>query len=87
MIICLNDILVYRKDLQSQKKCLETILQTLERHQLHAKKSKCKFACNEIEYLGHLISKNGVRTNPNKLESMVNWPIPKTIKALRGFLA
>lgn len=40
----------------------------------------------EIEYLGHLISSNGVRADPSKLDSMINWPIPRNIKSLRGFL-
>ncbi|XP_041009433.1 uncharacterized protein K02A2.6-like [Juglans microcarpa x Juglans regia] len=57
-----------------------------EHHQLYAKQSKCRFACQEIEYLGHLISKEGVRADPRKLESMVTWPIPKNLKSLRAFL-
>lgn len=36
--------------------------------------------------MGHLISKEGVKANPKKLDSMVNWPVPKNVKALRGFL-
>lgn len=39
----------------------------------------------EVEYLGQLMSGNGVKANPKKLEAMVNWPKPTTVKALRGF--
>jgi hypothetical protein len=49
-------------------------------------KSKCTFGVFEIEYLGHLISRKGVRADPSKLEAMVTWPIPQSIRALRGFL-
>ena len=41
------------------------------------------FGCLEVEYLGHLISSRGVKTDPKKIEAMVNWPIPTSVKALR----
>ena len=48
--------------------------------------SKCVFVATEVEYLGHVIFGHGVQTNPKKIEAMKEWPIPKTLKALRGFL-
>nr|GEX11636.1 retrovirus-related Pol polyprotein from transposon 297 family [Tanacetum cinerariifolium] len=52
----------------------------------YAKKSKCMFGTSKAEYLGHVISKLGVATNPKKIQAMVEWPIPRNIKELRGFL-
>jgi len=46
----------------------------------------CSFARSEVEYLGHIVSQDGVAANTSKIQTMVNWPMPKTIKALRGFL-
>ena len=43
------------------------------------------FGCTEVEYLGHIKSRVGVKINPKKISVMVQWPIPDTIKALRGF--
>jgi hypothetical protein len=65
---------------------LQTVLQVLVQHHLFAKLSKCRFAETEIEYLGHLISHHGVQVDPSKLEAMISWPLPRSIKALRGFL-
>jgi hypothetical protein len=47
---------------------------------------KCKFGVEEIEYLGHLISKKGVRADPSKFKYMINWPLPSTLKSIKGFL-
>ena len=48
--------------------------------------SKCMFACKEVRYLGHVITAEGVHTNPRKVAAMQQWPIPMDIKSLRGFL-
>jgi hypothetical protein len=50
------------------------------------KPSKCNFRVQEVEYLGHIVSHEGVKVDPNKIKAMMEWPIPKTLKNLRGFL-
>lgn len=81
-----DDILMYSKGEEEHLQHLEVTLTLLQQHDLFAKKSKCHFACIEIEYLGHIISNQGVRADPKKLQSMTSWPLPKNIKSLRGFL-
>ncbi|XP_035544639.1 uncharacterized mitochondrial protein AtMg00860-like [Juglans regia] len=56
-------------------------------HNLYANMSKCKLAMHEVDYLGHVISGCGVKANPSKIVSMVEWPIPNSLKALRHFLS
>jgi hypothetical protein len=62
------------------------VLQTLRSHQLFAKRSKCSFAKDNISYLGHIISRNGVATDAEKTQAMLVWPTPSSATELRGFL-
>ncbi|XP_077242441.1 uncharacterized protein LOC143882949 [Tasmannia lanceolata] len=55
-------------------------------HRLFVKQSKCSFRQTKLEYLEHIISRDGVTTDPAKIENMLHWPKPHSIKALRGFL-
>jgi hypothetical protein len=58
----------------------------LATHQFYAKLSKCQFGVTSVEYLGHVISHEGVRADPSKLQVMLDWPTPKNVTALRAFL-
>jgi hypothetical protein len=62
------------------------VLQPLKEKQLYAKPSTCFFGVKEVEYLGHIVSHEGVKVDPNKIKAMMDWLIPKTLKNLRGFL-
>lgn len=65
---------------------LARTLDLLRHHQLFAKMSKCTFGCSELEYLRHVVTAQRVCADLGKIQAMVEWPFPKTIKALRGFL-
>ena len=66
-LVFFDDILIYSSNLPDHVHHLKSVLEVLRSHKLYAKMSKCSFAQQEIEYLGHIISKEGVATNPNKL--------------------
>ncbi|XP_026396497.1 uncharacterized protein LOC113291119, partial [Papaver somniferum] len=86
ILVFFDDILVYSTDMSTHLKHLEITLQTLQQHQLFAKLSKCTFGQNQVEYLGHIITGDGVTADPTKIACMINWPRPTTLKELRGFL-
>lgn len=86
VLVFSDDILIYSPSLESHVKHLSTVLEILRKHSLFVKRSKCTFAQPSVEYLGHLISEKGVEADQEKIMAMVSWPVPTTLKALRGFL-
>jgi len=86
ILVFFDDILIYSPDMETHLTHLQKTLELLRKYQLFAKMTKCRFGCVEVEYLGHVVSARGVCADPGKIQAMVDWPHPTTIKALRGFL-
>lgn len=86
VLVFLDDILVYSTSLEEHAKHLQLVLQTLHDNQLYLKRSKCSFAQDQVEYLGHIIFSNGIATDPNKTITMLHWPQPTTMTEVRAFL-
>jgi hypothetical protein len=86
VLVFFDDILIYSKTWKEHMKHLEQVLSLLEKNQFYAKLSKCSFGKEEVEYLGHVISREGVKVDPDKIKAITEWPKPKNISKLRGFL-
>jgi hypothetical protein len=86
VLVLFDDILIYSKTWPSHLSHVTQVLHLLSKHQIFLKKSKCSFGASEVEYLGHIVEKDGVRVDSKKIESMQYWPLPKNLKRLRGFL-
>jgi hypothetical protein len=86
VLVFMDDILVYSKDFGQHLQHLTIVFDILRQHQLFAKFSKCSFAQTQLEYLGHIISDQGVATDVEKTRVMLEWPVPLTVTQLRGFL-
>lgn len=84
VLVFFDDILVFSKDEQSHVEHLRQVF--LRINKLFARFSKCELGAERIEYLGHIINQDRVATDPNKIADMKNWPVPKSVKELRGFL-
>ena len=86
VLVFFNDILVYSKSWKEHLVHVKIVLNLLRTKTLYAKGSNCCFSVDQVEYLGHCISGRGVSTNTRKIEVVMHWPIPTSIKKLQGFL-
>ena len=86
VLIYLDDIMIHSNGTGEHLKHLELILQKLREHGLYAKFSKCFFGLKEIPWLGHIISKDGVRPDPAKTKIIAEWLRPTTVKEVQSFL-
>ena len=73
---------MYNKSWKDHVEHVDTVLQLLEEKQLYAKRSKCFFGVQEVEYLGHIVSHEGVKVHPRKIKAIKEWKIPTSIKHL-----
>ena len=86
VIVYMDDILVYSKTPEEHEQHLRQVLQRLREHQLYAKPSKCTLFTDTIDYLGHLVTPEGIKPNPALVEAIVKYPRPETLKSLQSFL-
>ena len=86
VLVFFDDILVYSKTIEEHEEHVRKVLQLLREHKLYAKKSKCKFFSPQIEYLGFIVSEEGISVDPAKVKDIIEWPIPKNVSEVRGFL-
>jgi hypothetical protein len=83
VVVFIEDILVYSK---STEEHLRVMLQRLWDHQLYAKFSKCEFWINEVPFLGHVISSEGITVDPSKVHDVLDWEPLKSVHQVRSFL-
>ena len=86
VLVFFDDILIYSKTQEEHEDHVRKVLHLLRQHKLYAKRSKCSFYALQIEYLGFIVSQNGISVDPAKVEDIVSWPQPKTVSEVRDFL-
>ena len=80
VIVYVDNILCFSKDIETHKVHLQQIFDRLNKANLKLKHSKCLFPTDSVRYSGHILSANGVRPNPEKLDVIKNYPVPKNVK-------
>lgn len=86
VLVFFDDILIFSKTFTDHLNYLDVVFRILHEGKFFLKQSKCGFAQRTIEYLGHIVSEKGVVAEPSKIQAMVDWPTPSSLKSLRGFL-
>jgi hypothetical protein len=86
MDIYLDDIIIYSDTLEDHVKHVKLIIDILTREKLYLSKNKLHFLQPELKILGRIVDDNGIRMDPDKVDSVVNWKTPTNRDLLRGFL-
>lgn len=86
VVVYIDDILATGRHDEKQLRILEQVLARLQEYGLHLKKEKCSFMKSSVEYLGHIVDKDGLRATPAKVKAITNTPEPRNVHELRSFL-
>jgi len=86
VVVYLDDILIFTKDLEEHRRITHRILGRLAEHQLYLRSEKCEFEKTRIEYLGLIISENKMEMDPVKIAGVAEWPEPCNKWEVQSFL-
>ena len=78
--------MIYSRNFDKHLHHLEDVFLRLRKAHIRLKPSKCFFAQDNVEYLGHIVSRDGIRPNPDKVSAVTEFPVPKNTKGVRSFL-
>nr|GEV97231.1 putative reverse transcriptase domain-containing protein [Tanacetum cinerariifolium] len=86
IIVFIDDILIYSKSKEEYEFHLQTILDLLKKEKLYAKFLKCQFWLQEVQFLRHMVNRDGIHVDPSKVVSVKNWKTPESPTEIRSFL-
>ena len=79
VVVFIDDILIYSKNDEEHAQHLRIVLARLREHKLYAKFSKCEFWLDQVQFLGHVLTPEGVSVDPNKVQDVLDWKSPKSM--------
>ena len=86
LLLFLNDICIFAPTIDAMLDQIELVFDRLKQFNLKIKSKKCQFFNTSVLFLGNILSANGISANPEKVEKVKTWPVPKNIKEVQSFL-
>ena len=82
----LDDIIIVNKTFEEHLEWLQKVRRKIKEARLEMNLDKCEFCCSQVRYLGFLVNESGLQTDPDKIEPILNYPVPRNLKEIRRFL-
>ena len=86
LLLYLDDICIFAPTIDEMLDCIQLVLDRLKKFNLKIKPKKCQFFSTSMLFLGHVLSAEGISANPEKVDKVKTWPVPKNIKEVQSFL-
>lgn len=86
VFVYVDDIIIISRTFEEHLRLLKETFRRLHNARLRLNPEKCHFCVDRLVYLGHVIDRDGIRTNPGKIQAVANWPEPQTVKQIRQFV-
>jgi hypothetical protein len=86
VLVYLDDILVFSKTAEDHLVHLDAVLAQMDKYKLYTKLPKCTFNATEVKFLGHIVGRNSVKPDPQKVQAVQDWAEPRDVSQLRSFL-
>ena len=86
VIVYLDNILIFSDNPADHKKHVHEVLRQLRLHGLYVRPDKCFFAVDSVNYLGFILSRDGLKMDPGKVQAITDWPEPRKVKDIQSFL-
>jgi predicted aspartyl protease len=85
-LVYLDDVIIFSKSLTQHEKDVREVLDILRKEKLFANRKKCELFAEQLHYLGHIVSKQGIAVDASKTKVVQEWPEPQNVKELQSFL-
>ena len=86
LLLYLDDICIFTPTIGEMLDCIQLVFDKLKKFNLKIKPKKCQFFSTSVLFLGHVLSAQGISANPEKVDKVKTWPVPKNIKEVQSFL-
>lgn len=86
VFVYLDDVIIVTETFVEHLEWLKKVFDGIKNANIKLSPEKCEFCCTQVRYLGYLVNEDGLQPDPKKIEPVVNYPVPRTVKQLRRFL-